>query len=105
MSSSEFYALAGSASFDADHDTLPVGFSGRMGFDALFLQWDDDAQVDLYTANDMFTGNVLYLNEGGSLVAWDESERFSIATRDGNYSVETSQHGGVWQVRVEPARP
>jgi hypothetical protein len=68
----------GDGSFTLSPDALPPTLAEGRGFDAIWLDIDDDRDADLYVVNDDgadFGGNVLYRNDGGVLV--DVSEQSS----------------------------
>ncbi len=61
----------GDGTFEADTTTLPADLTDRAGFDAVFLDWQNDGDLDLYIVNDLgsrYGGNVLFENDRGTLV-------------------------------------
>ncbi|MFT5679702.1 MAG: hypothetical protein ACI8RZ_000607 [Myxococcota bacterium] len=66
----------GDGTFTLQPDAIPESLGAGRGFDAIWLDIDDDRDADLYVVNDDgadFGGNVLFRNDGGTLVDVSES--------------------------------
>jgi hypothetical protein len=60
----------GAGGFTVDEGAVPLALSGRSGFDATWLDWQQDGDLDVYVVQDMgnlYGGNVLHVNDGGVL--------------------------------------
>ncbi len=60
----------GTGNFTLEEGLEPSSVSGRMGFDAVWFDWQGDGTQDVYVVNDMgwnYGGNVFYANDGSAL--------------------------------------